>query len=338
MGNAILESGLARELARARSGGMALYSVEHSYAGMQVMYDAVKRALPSGMTDRDSPYRSSWFHLDPEEDWLDRYYEWMKVGERRLFLCAGDRAIWIGHTYRPGEIGTRYYIDIDNKDYHISWYSPDNNPLGTTRMRRQPETGCNIMPSKPSRINMATWKKFDAAWREWCHCVLRRDDIRMDNREFIRLAVSENADCRIDAAMNATHENMYVCHQEGQLLMHDQDVRVRMALARNRWVGPNFMRQSSEDPDWHVRLNVCMGLASGMRPLNQTANIGMDDEQTAGVVKKLANDPEYEVRLAAAELLYNNRGDNSAELFNAVLDSPYDDDFKAVMAMARMKQ
>ena len=333
MANVILESGLARELVRARSGGMALYSVEHSYAGMKIMLDAVLRGLPDGVSDRD---RLSWDGIDPEEDRLERYYEWMKVGDRRLFLCVGDKVIWIGHTYRPNELGQKYYFN--NSDYYISWYSPDNNPFGTTRFRTQMETGCVFMPSKPSRVNMATWRKFDAAWRGWCHCVLRRDDIRMDNMEFMRLAMSDNADCRIDAAMNATHENMYVCHQVGQLLMHDQDVRVRMALARNRLVGPNFLRQSSEDPDWHVRLNVCMGLASATRPLNQTASMDMDDEQTIRIVKSLAHDPEYEVRLAAAEVVAHSRKDGfmRERCVRAVLDSRHDDDFKADFSLLVM--
>ena len=57
------------------------------------------------------------------------------------------------------------------------------------------------------------------------------------------------------------------------------------------------------------------------------------DDVTRGIFAKLARDPLFEVRLAASELLYH---DEDRKSMAAVMENPYDDDFKTDMMMSKI--
>ena len=146
-------------------------------------------------------------------------------------------------------------------------------------------------------------------------------------QEFRRMACSADVGSRIVAAascdirLDGGHDGGFENRRFIRALAGDPDWRVRRALAGNFWVDAGLAAPLLDDPDWRVRQALC--------------RIDGDDYGgRAGLFKRLARDPEYEVRiLAAAEIAANMSIDEYSMLVPDVLDSSYDDDFKADFAM-----
>ena len=104
-------------------------------------------------------------------------------------------------------------------------------------------------------------------------------------------------------------------------LAHDPSPRVRRGLAKNFMIPSSVVETLARDPDWRVRQTTCLftGDAYGER---------------ANVMAELTRDPEYEVRIsAAAAICWHAVVDSYRGAVRAMLDSPYDDDFKADVAV-----
>ena len=110
-------------------------------------------------------------------------------------------------------------------------------------------------------------------------------------------------------------------------LSKDSSWRVRRGVAFNCSADSRILDMLSEDPDWRVRQAVCAV---------EDYNCGTCGRPEA--MARLASDPEYEVRIAAAAGICRNAlfGKRYGKMLSRVLDSPYDDDFKADVSEGMM--
>lgn len=302
-------------------GGLELRAIDHTFKGWAYLVDSLKNA-----TGLDG-------HSRHAEGFVEKYFEWMAFGDQRLFLFRNGVPFLVGVIYPPEQVNPYDWSLRETQSGHaIVWVDPDNQPLAKTRWYYKQVRPNPFMPSKPGRVRMQTWKKFDSALNELL-CMKMPKKRKIDDDTFTRLAYGDEAD-RIYAAIMADFNNVYHCTDAARSLYNDKSIEVRRRLAKNPIVGPNYWRRSAEDPDWRVRLSLCMNKAFIMTDdYHFFRATQLIDGVTRGIFANLARDPSFEVRLAASELLYH---DEDRKSMAAVMENPYDDEFKIDMMMSKI--
>lgn len=312
-------------------GGYSILAPDDSHAGML----AARRALADG-AEVDASHGGDVVMFED-------YWRWMRTGRYMFLLMECDAAL-LFIEMRPSL--------ADEINWSEKWTVRHRTPHFICHLFSSADATCNEwvdLEVELERMPM-DWKDGGEGFGAWIDRVCNRWTNRTCGREtYLRVYGSgdhhsgatpeydESAALAgsVDSADRLLAASGYFIDQRTmERLAEDDDPVVRMALARNcRVCFPGVLDRLSSDPDWRVRKALCQ---NGGVYINYTGffnDIGrrIDREWQAHVMIRLADDPEYEVRLAAAEVVAHSRKDGfmRERCVRAVLDSRHDDDFKA---------
>ena len=306
--------------------GRFLYCMDDSHAGMLAAWLAGTR----GIVAEAGPHQD-----DEIEDRVlfDRYWRWMRYGRNLFIMSDGGMPRWVV-TMKIGMADAMSWDFVKGFRHRTPHYTGrsdgDGYPGGYLRV-----------DFTPDEVDPDTSEWIDRTCNRWTDCICGnelyrhvsdRNSIHDELKHASALAGSASVQDRLLAA-SSCFVDQATCEQ----LAEDGSRVVRMALARNREAClPHVMSRLSQDPDWRVRRAVCQN-AGVCIDYGGWGYCGrrFDVQWQASIIKGLANDPEYEVRLAAAEVVAHSDqyGHYYGGMVAAVLDSPYDDDFKADVMM-----
>ena len=316
-------------------GGYSILAPDDSHAGML----AARRALADG-AELDASHGADVVMFED-------YWRWMRTGRYMFLLMEGDAAL--------------LFIEMkpslaDEINWSEKW----------TVRHRTPHFICHLFGSADAApgnewvdldLELERWKDGDEGFGAWIDRACNRWTNRTCGREtYLRVygsgdhnsgAIPEYDESAVLAGSVDSVDRLlaasgyFIDQRTMERLAEDDDPVVRMALARNcRVCFPGVLDRLSSDPDWRVRKALCQ---NGGVYINYTGffdDIGrrIDREWQAHVMTRLADDPEYEVRLAAAEVVAHSRKDGfmRERCVRAVLDNRHDDDFKADFSLLMM--
>ena len=315
-----------------KDGRYRLYAFEDSHAGML----AARRMADSEYgRDWNMAWRRSW----PEDETLfEAYWDWMRQGRYTFAMSDEGRMRWI----ITADASTLHGGITDGSWHRALAYADAAIPPVRDAHEAYDRIACHLLGVDPADLiggDCAGW--MDRECNRWADITCGQESFRHSypplygnkaREDCIRLAMSDDWRERLAVASSDIIDYAVFRDMLG-MLSRDECVAVRTALARNTCQRDDrIMERLAEDPDWRVRRSVCQ---NGRLYINYRWMCGTRlDNFSGGIIRRLAHDPEYEVRLAAAEVIVNSdRGGEHHASVSAVLDSPYDDDFKADVAV-----
>ena len=317
-----------------KHGGNYIYRPDDTHGGMI----AALRLMSKGSC-RDFAIKG----VDLSDDVLfEEYWRWMRDGRQTFIMSEGDVPRWVVEM-KVGFIDAMSW-DVMKSTRHRT---PHYTGMSDGALNQTGYSGGYVQADfTPDEVppDVAEWIDRECnRWMDGCcgdegyRHTSWQNSVEQEHDHVDGLAMSRSWRDRLRAA-----SSILLGQRSFERLADDESGTVRMALARNRVVrAPSTLARLASDPNWRVRRAVCQN-AGVCIDYARFPDYGreFDQQWIASMVMGLANDTEYEVRLAAAEVVAHSHADSRCrgDMVAAVLDSRHDDDFKADFSTIIMEE
>lgn len=278
-------NGLLKRLARTKKGEYSVYEAEDSHRGMMAVRNLMDQKYGKEFYGDGIVGRS----CQDDPFLLDAYWTWMRGShDKKIFLFHDDTPIgWSFYAC---------YMAFNGIDW--SYFS-----------------GQFCLRGLENAV-----QKFDKELRR--NGKLRQcfDYVQIDTIDRLRAAAHNGSEAeRVAAAYSMSVFGGYTDARLAEKLVDDESWRVRMMLASSSDVlDLSIMERLAQDPDWRVRRGLCLCTAA--------INPWMSNDFSAGqyaVMTRLLEDPEFEVRVAATEMVIHGiPGESRNKAIGKIADMP----------------